>query len=767
MVRWQAPAPWGREIVATVKVRPKKTGSLGHHNLPRFATSFIGRVRERGEVSRLASRAKLITLVGPGGAGKTRLVAEVARTAVDRFPDGLWWLDAAAIKEPQMVVPVLSGLLGVSSGPDVTPTEAIADFLVRRRALLVLDNCEHLLAACADLASTLLEVCRQLHMLVTSREPLAVAGEVVYPLPALENEEGVRLFIERARARLPGFEAVGRARDEIATLCLRLDGVPLAIELAAARVSVMTPSEMLTRLDRRFDLLASTVRDVPERQRTLRATIEWSYGLLEDADRRLLNRLSVFAGSFDLETAEQLEGKSALDGVSRLIEKSMVVTEPTARGTRYRLLESIRDYGRERLAEEGVLAEGRDRHLAHWLAAAEAEYDQHMVNGSERLLGMQMDELDNLRAALEYAQATDPARGLRLAATMRDLWARRHTTEGRVWLERLLPLYPYRDSYLGRALLAVGILAIVQASYDRALAALQESRDVCAEANDLDGQAWATHMLGLTEMYANNEPAAQRHLEEALELHSRVGSPYGLNEIRATMGHLLVVSGRRLEDGRRLLKAALKGAEALGNPLNVGYAHLFLGLLEIRLRNWPEAEKHCRIAVGEFAAVSAPVLLAMTLYCLARAKVRRDPGGAMALAAAATEMGERVGWRFQGHWLEQLEHTRTEAVSRISKPAAEEAWARGRELTLQETIELAQGATPARRPPGRLSRREVEVAELIAQGLSNRAAAERLHLSERTVEGHVLHILNKLGLSNRTQVATWLREKSSTRSSTA
>lgn len=274
-------------------------------------------------------------------------------------------------------------------------------------------------------------------------------------------------------------------------------------------------------------------------------------------------------------------------------------------------------------------------------------------------------------------------------------------------------------------------------------------------------------MLGLTEMYANNEPAAQRHLEEALELHSRVGSAYGLNEIRATMGHLLVVSGRRLEDGRRLLEAALKGAEGLGNRYTVGYAHLFLGLLEIRLRNWPEAEKHCGTAVGEFAAVSAPVLLCDDAVLSGPSQGSPRPWGAMALAAAATEMVESAGGRFGGLSLEQLEQTRSEAVSLIGKVAAEEAWARGRELTLQETIELAQGATPARRPPGRLSRRELEVAELIAQGLSNRAAAERLHLSERTVEGHVLHILNKLGLSNRTQVATWLREKSSTRSSIA
>jgi predicted ATPase/DNA-binding CsgD family transcriptional regulator len=744
----------------------KPTGGPRISTVPRFATSFIGRASEQAELRRLAARHRLVTLTGPGGVGKTRLAAEAASGLIGRFPNGFWWLDVATINEPDMVVPVLAGLLGISAKSAREPQESIADLLAEKRTLLVLDNCEHLAAACAAIASRMLASCPGLLLLATSREPLAIAGEVVYPVPPLLGDEAVRLFVARARARRPGFEAVGRGREDVETLCRRLDDMPLAIELAAARVGTLSPPEMLARLERRFELLAGALRDVPERQRSLRATVEWSYRLLSDRERRLLNRLSVFAGSFDLATAEELEGDGVLDGLASLVDRSILTAETAGHGTRFRLLETIREYGLERLAEENAVAETRDRHLRHWVNAVEAAYNERLANGSDRALVMVDENIDNLRGALEHAHATQPGLGLRLAGAMRDNWARRRPVEGQAWLSRLLTAYPKQDRYLGRALLALGHIAMLQQENSDAIRTLNRSREVCAQEGDRVGEAWATYYLGLTETLAGNAEEAQRHLDTALELHSQLGTPFGLHQVQATMGQLLVVTETHLDDARRLLEEVLAAASRLGNRWNATNDHRWLGMLEIRLRNWPEAEAHFREAARGFTEFEDHSGLATALIGLARASVQRDPRRAVTLAAAGTATRERISGRLARVWREQVEATQAAAVAAIGSRAAEAAWEEGRRLAPHEAAELAEGKAPTRRVQGGLSRRELEIAELIAQGLTNRAAAERLHTSERTVEGHILHILNKLGLENRTQVATWVVDRSRTGSRT-
>lgn len=726
--------------------------------VPVFATGFVGRSEECAELRRLAAGSRLVTVLGPGGVGKTRLTAKVADGWGQRFAGGIWWFDLATVQEPEMVARMVADEVGVRS-PGTDPVGGIATVLAGRGALLVLDNCEHLAAACAGLVSGLLAACPPVRIVATSREPLAIAGETVYPVPPLAPQDALRLFVQRARARQPGFEAAGQTRADVAVLCGRLDHLPLAIELASARVAMMSPREVLERLDRRFELLTSPARDVAERHRTMLATVEWSYRLLDAADQRLLDVLAVFAGSFGLAAAEALAGETALAGLGRLIDRSMVVAVPAPLASRYRLLETIREHGLRRLAEAGRMEEAADRSLGYFLGLVEAAYAERMTTGSDRLLLMFSEDLENLRGALEHAWRRDAGSGLRLAGAMREQWVRRSPVEGRVWLERFVPGYRHRDRYLGRALLAVGHIAMVQQANPEAARAFGQSRDVCAEAGDAAGEAWAVFFLGLAEALGGGEAAARPHLDRALELHSAVPSPYGVLQARATIGQLMVIGGSGLEDGRRLLQDVLATAKELGNRWSVGHAHAFLGLLELQLGNLAEAGRHFEAAAGEFAGVDDQVMLAAVFCGLARAGARTNARRALALAGAAAGIRERIGGRFPVVWSGLLQEARAEAASALGPAAASEAWRRGQRLGAAEAAELARGGTLAARPPGGLSRRELEVAGLIAEGLSNRAAARRLYLSERTVEGHVQHILTKLGLSNRTEVAAWLREQ--------
>jgi DNA-binding CsgD family transcriptional regulator len=395
----------------------------------------------------------------------------------------------------------------------------------------------------------------------------------------------------------------------------------------------------------------------------------------------------------------------------------------------------------------------------------ETAYEERMSNGSDRLLLMLADNIDNLRESLTYALRTRPEDALRLAAAMREEWVRRNPSEGRLWLDRLMPRYRHRDRYLGRALLAVGHIAMVKQADGEAQLAFEQSRDVCSGASDAAGEAWAIFFMGAAGTLASDD-AAQRHLEQALELQQRLSCAYGVLQARATMGQLLVIRGQRLDEGQRLLEDVLATAEGLGNRWSAGHAHVFLGLLGLRLRDWNEAEPHFHSAVREFTVINDQVMLAAAACGLARASVRKNARYALTLAAAASEVHVRLGSRFAPVWSTLQEETRAEATGAIGRSAAGASWERGRRLTIAEVAEAIESRHAVGRPPGGLTRRELEVAELVARGLSNRAMAERLHVSERTAEGHVLHILNKLGLSNRTQVATWLQRESSTETRT-
>ena len=724
--------------------------------LPRWLTSLVGRAGDLAGLRRLVAGSRLVTVTGPGGVGKTRLAVDVAAGMAGRFPAGVWFADLAAVSSAEHVAPALAGVLAAGDTGGRPPLDAVAARLAGASALLVLDNCEHVIEECARVARVLVDRCPGLTVLATSREPLLVSGEVVFPLVPLPQDEAVRLFTERARDRSPGFDG-SASPAVIGRICSRLDGLPLAIELAAARVTLLGAEEIEERLARRFELLAGGRRDSPPRHQGLGTLVEWSYQLLGEDERRLFRSLSVMAGGFDLAAAEALGGEGCFGVLSRLVDKSMVVVMPGPGGTRYRLLETLRDFGLGQLAAAGEADAARERHLAYFAATAESAYDDRMMSGSDTGLARLARDLDNLRAALGWAEAADPAAALRLAGALREVWARHGVAEGRSWLERLIAGYPGRDRWLGRALLALGHLAMRQMDHASAQRAFEHSHAVCGDAGDLPSRAWAAYYCGVAAILGGSHSQAQSWLEESSRLFTSYGNRFGLCRVTGSAGQLLVVSGGDRAEARRLLEEELATADELGEPWSRGHAHVFLAALDLRAGRTAAAARHA--ASGQFTAGHDLVIISIALAFLAWALAARDPRRAVWLASAASAMQARIGSQLNEVPQAAIEQTRDVARRAIGAEAADRAWTEGQRLSWAEAIAAAQGRPSRRTLPSGLTARERQVAELVADGLTNRAVASRLHLSERTVENHVLHACAKLGLANRTQLARWIQEK--------
>ena len=439
-------------------------------------TSFVGRRRELAEIGQALGRTRLLTLTGPGGAGKTRLAYEAAARLADSYPDGVQVVELASLSRPELVPQTVASVLDVPLPETGTAEVALARQLAERRLLLVLDNCEHLLDACARLAAALLRACPDVVVLATSREPLRVGGEVTWrmpslalpdlralpPLARLAELESVRLFVERARDAAPGFVLDATTAPAVAEICVRLDGMPLALELAAARTSALAPAQIAARLDDALRVLGRGSRTAVTRQQTLHATLAWSHDLLDEDERALFRRLAVFAGSMSLEAVEQVCGGDGLDVVdllSRLVDKSLVQAEHADGTARYRLLETIRQFADQRLGDAGERA-ARVRAHRDWYVAFAAAHDPEravgVVNDTPQALDV---EHDNLRAALASGLADDPAEALQLAVSLWRFWlARGHFAEGSRWLEATLAAAPERTPLRARALLAAAAM---------------------------------------------------------------------------------------------------------------------------------------------------------------------------------------------------------------------------------------------------------------------------------------------------------------------
>jgi predicted ATPase/DNA-binding NarL/FixJ family response regulator len=745
-------------------------------NLPAETASFIGRRRELAEVRKKLTEARLVSLVGPGGVGKTRLAVRIATDLSRGFSGGGWLVELAEIGDPALVSHSVMTALDLRDQAAAEPLGLLLAFLRGQELLLVVDNCEHLLGAAAQVVTEVMRAAPDVRVIATSREPLSVAGEYVIPVPPLElpalaeplaqlrQNEAVMLFTQRAAAASGGFELAASNQAAVVDLCRRLDGLPLAIELAAVRTRVLSVQQIVARLADRFALLTGGSRAALPRHQTLRTTIEWSHDLLPDSERTVLRRLCTFAGRFALEDIESVcaspdvPAGQVLDVLASLVDKSMVTKEEVRGLACYRLHETMREFARLKLDEAGETETTELRCTEYYRSRCA----RSALEGRYRLpewLGWADLEIDNVRAVLRRClMHADSASGLELTASMGWYWITRATTEGMRWLDEFLP-HPGGDLQTrGWAYFIRGFLAVLKADPGAAqpplLAAVTTARQVGQPALLSEALSMAANAHNL----AGDHATARRLIDEA----------DAATDLTYPAGKLAVLQARCLggffaADLDAVRAAATEGArlaEDTGDTyaleimlLNLGSVALMTGevdeskpLLARSLRMARQiddrvAQFYLLGALGCHAALSGQARLAAQL--LGSAEAARAEAGANLMPFLAPSLA-------------QAEASATAALGATRFKAQSEA---GGRLGRDAAIDLALD-TPARDGgPGAtevLGKRELDVARLVADGLTNRQIGTRLFISERTVDSHVRSILNKLGFSSRAQIAAWV-----------
>ncbi|MEV0700662.1 LuxR C-terminal-related transcriptional regulator [Saccharopolyspora sp. NPDC050389] len=757
--------------------------------LPDDLTSFVGRRGAITQVKRLVSTSRLVTLTGVAGVGKSRLATRVARDMRRAFPDGIWLVELGRVLPGDDLARVLVTSLGLRDRSDLPPEAALAELLADKRMLILLDGCEHLLDACGPLVADLLATAPELRFLATSRSPLALVAERVWPvspmvMPRVDRDgrvlqratgyEALELFADRASAVLPGF-AIGPANEALVVrLCRQLDGLPLAIELAAVWMRSLSVEEILDRLRDRYRLLTLGDRSGLPHHRTLRAAVEWSFDLCSPTEQAVWARLSVFVGGFELDAAEAVcvgDGVTVEDvfiGVAGLVEKSVLVKEDQHdTRTRYRLLKTIQEYGRERLGGGTKELALRRRHRDHFLLLAEhvdAEWlGPHQVEWLTRL----RQDRSNLRTALDFCRV-EPGEGhdgLRMAAALRFFWAAGGSLrEGRYWLDEMLRTVPEPDQQRARALAANGLVSAMQGDTEAARALLTEARDAARRAESGTVLALTAHITGLVDLLRNANEAATSRLAEALERREMLQHD-GVALLSLPNLALLAIFRGDCERAVELCEQCQEICEEHGELWGRSWAELILGMARWRQGDFPDALAHLHecLRIKQLFNDGPGILMAI--------EVEAWVSAAQGRVARAARLSSAVAhlWRPLGRYLFGLEHylgwhADADARIRNALPTAElrAARSRGAEYTMDELIRFARGErppAPSEDAPVRLTPREREVAQLVAQGLSNRQIAEQLVISKRTSDSHIEHILAKLDATSRAQIAVWVAEQ--------
>ncbi|WP_349741338.1 hypothetical protein [Roseateles cavernae] len=728
------------------------------NNLPEQLNSFIGRERELGEIKQRLQQTRLLTLLGMGGLGKTRLSLQVADELRAEFPDGVWFLDLAPLRDGALVLAEAAQVLGVREEPGRPLLQTLSAHLKTRRALIVMDNCEHLLPACASLAHALLKTAPDVRLLASSREALHVPGEQAYPvqplpLPGraagiaeLAASTAVRLFVARAQAHKFGFELTPDQAPAIAELVTRLEGIPLALELAAARVRLLSVADINKRLGDRYKLLTGGDRVLQQRQQTLRALVDWSHELLGEPEQQLFRRLGVFAGGFDLAAAEQvcaqapLDSLDVLDLLGSLVEKSLVLMDTAPDGARYRLLETLREYAREKLVQAGEEALLGAAHCQHFFGVAKQIRNGMQGPEQGRWAGCGDNELDNLRAAFQFAlNASDDTVfvAVKIAVALQNFWILRgHVGEARAQLHVLLAVPAVRDAALfhSHALYVAACLADAQSDHDEALRLLAISLELRRQlGNPVDiaatlstmavsrlrsgdavsaldaglealalfatnghriGEGIALLQLGQIEAFRGEEEQARRHLQAALALARELAHPETEADVEALLGQLALaasgteVAGRHFERALQICRAA---ADLRGQANALGWQ----GRLDLLGEQTGSAAAKLGEALAAFAAFEMREHL---LACLEdHVELARQLGcgdGALRLAAAAEQLRANAQLKrsavVQQRWTALLQDLRGNAG-----PAFDALWQQGQTWSTEQALRQAQALTAA------------------------------------------------------------------------
>ena len=802
-------------------------------NLPAESNVFIGRERDLTDLASILDRVRAVTLCGPGGIGKTRLALALAARLASGYPDGVWIAEQAEVERSERLVPLVAAAIGVRAELDRPLAETLAEALAPRTMLLILDTCEHLVADCAELVEWLLASCPGLRVIATSREPLRVRGEVIWRVPPLglltaawpgdapESDigavagcEAVRLFVARALAVRPEFELNAANAGVVAEICRTLDGVPLAIELAAARLGTLTAEQIQSRLTSRFELLARGDRTAPLRQQTLRAAVDWSYDLLSDPERLLLSRLSVFSG-WNLEMAEQVCADDAiptsdvLDLLTALIDKSLVTVEHELDGAvRYRLLDTVRQFARDRVADPAELARMRQAHRDCMLALAEMMVRSVLLlegpSWQERVDAYHqvMTDWTNLLQALEHcAEHGDAEDGLRLCNTMRIAWVAGGDQSGSVWLDKFLGQsaavrpgtkaralvvrsemafdvqdYAAAEQYAQAALSlslahedgnvagARRMLSLIALLAGRASDALEEA-DAAMSAARRDADGWEEGVLYSIKAAAiasqgDLDGAHATYQQALVALEGRRGWPVA--NVRYGLGRLARGRGDHAEAHRQFSDALALYRQVDARP-QMARCLASLGYLALDAHDLPSARASLAEAMTLSLVTGQRQAIARSLASLAALAVASgDLAAAVRLAGTAMTLFEALGAP-QRAAVARLDALVDGARAELGREAVLSLFAEGRGMTAYEAarraIAPAAGHAPRGEPapwPGPLTDREREVARLVAEGLANRAIGDKLFITQATVARHIANIFGKLGFTSRAQLIGWV-----------
>jgi predicted ATPase/DNA-binding CsgD family transcriptional regulator len=796
-------------------------GDVYPNNLPLSLNRFVGRERELAEVKELLATTRLLTLTGVGGCGKTRLALQLATDLIAKYEHGVWWVELAALFDPKLVPQTIISALGLSEQSGHSLMNVLTDYLRSRKLLLVLDNCEHLVTACAGIVEALLQMCPQLHILTTSREALTIHGEVLWPVPPLQlpdtyyvpplegllKYESIRLFIERARAILPSFRLTSENASAVVQICRRLDGIPLATELAAARVKSLSLEQIIARLDNAYHLLTSGSRTALPRQQTLRAAMDWSYDLLTEQERSVFRRLAVFTGGFTLEAAEAIcssedvASEEVFDILSRLLEKSLV--QGRERNTRmvYHLLETIRQYSRDRLKQAGEMPLVYARHRDWYVSFAERVGPETIGPQQAEWFRYLELEYDNIRSALEWSLVQGDAEfAARIGAAIWHFWLyQSYFSEGRNILERTLKALPGQTALRARLLLAAGLLAFYSGDYPPANDLLVESLGTARVLGERQDIAYALNALGSLERSKGNYEQATLFYQECLPLLRALDEERVMSLALAGWGLTALCLGD-YERAKVLCEESLVLARKRGDPQGIAGSLTSLGIALLGLGDEEQARMLCEESLALRRQLVDKGGSAHTLMILGRVAfsqgnyeraamhykesldLRQDIGDREGIAAAFEGLATIAGAQGQVGHAAQLSgaaevlrevigapqtpvdrsvYESAVAVMRklLDETTFAQAWATGRKLSLEQAILVAQQVIiPEQMPPPLVSTTLQEVqessqkAELLTDSFGL-TAREREVLQLVTLGLTDAQIADKLIISPRTAEA--------------